>query len=1397
MRFKMTYNRIITACTLALCLGPGLWASGRKAQIETSTAEGGEIWQNEFDITERKTGKHNIIVYAKDRAGNEAVSGPFNLRIDPNAGLPTARVVYPDNGTVIRQDLRLIGVASGRFGVERVTVRIDDGAPRPVEGTDYWSLLIDGKSLADGRHTLYTQAFDAKGTSGPELSVSFIMDKSPPVMELLSHKIGDLISGNITVRGRADDPNGIKSVSLSTDGVTYKPMSLKTKKGETWAEFSFPVKTKGLNDGAVVYYVRATDNTGSSNAKPYLFFVDNVGPELDVFTPEPNEDVYGKFMLSGRIVDSVGLSKFFYEWGGTTGDIPIHPGDPFWAVDLEITPNMKNTGSIKITAVDKSGNATSITKRFDDKRKVKQPSLVIDYPSAAQLNAMPQDFCIYGYIEPGFEPEAVIVEGISEEFPALPSFRISNEWIPQGRSNLKLTPRAADGTLGTPVTLRINKTAPAASTDGYSPMTDYYLSPVTVTSPAKYSWFNSSSITLEGQVSMGQGAVRLEYRFNPEDDWRPLSVDDEGNFSSAVSTVQLPEGPVHLELRTIRRGEPDIPVYHPVNRAVSVPDIRFVEPAVEYGGIHGFVTVLCLVDSTVPIKDISCSLNGEDYNSLQFNSKYGKAWFNYFCDFNSLHNSGSKFTVRVTDATGAEYDKQLSVIYDASNDEPVLILNSPEDGEIFTTDFHISGVAFDDAQVAAVYWRLLGPKPESIPPGPESDAARAAAAAFAANPDIEFSRLATDQSFDIMIPLSYVIDGEYTVEVYAEDIYGTKSEVSGRVIKISTAAPETEIISPIITQYNRKAIQIRGKSSDANGIALVYVSMDNGITWQRAKIEEHNEWTIGLNTTSYKDGIYSALIRAEDNYGVTSFTTAMINIDNTPPELILSEPVNGARVGTELKLMGRVQDIVFLKEVNFQIINGSNADIQRSYELPVDQVILQTMDMSGLPEGEYIVRGIAVDLAGNESFVSRKIVYTLDDTSSEVAIFNPMPGMVHAGSLYISGTVTGAIVPPQITLLLDEQPAAVMDVDRYGVFHYEIPEERLNRDRTMHIMASYDTPAGVTIASPQHTLSYSPYGPTLSVDSHKDGDMITGRPYLSGRAWVELPDPAEGEKAMSRKEKAEYAVKQVLISYDNGRSFKKASGGAKWKYRLETWDLPLGPLPVLIRAEFANGDVVVRRVILTVDTNAPTVATISPQENSTHRDNLIVYGTATDDFELASVDISLRPGDKAGYSVPQFIQGLYLDANVFGATYADFGLGLSFFGDNVKLQFQVGWAPSDEVSDGGRFTGIVAGGKIIANVLYLPFDYFFGPDWSWYSMSLALGANFSFFTMDEGRDPLFMGAVLAQWEFIKADMSYFFPKWKYCKNLSLYLEPILWFASSDVNASAIFRVAIGARMNLF
>ena len=266
-------------------------------------------------------------------------------------------------------------------------------------------------------------------------------------------------------------------------------------------------------------------------------------------------------------------------------------------------------------------------------------------------------------------------------------------------------------------------------------------------------------------------------------------------------------------------------------------------------------------------------------------------------------------------------------------------------------------------------------------------------------------------------------------------------------------------------------------------------------------------------------------------------------------------------------------------------------------------------------------------------------------------------------------------------------------------------------------------------------------------------------------------------------------IESIEVSLDNGRSFAPASGVESWRYRVETGELTGESLEVVVRARTVSGDVASVRRLFFLDSAAPSISLNTPDEGVTANEALLVTGRAADENGSPDVAVILRPGDKSRYSVPAFIQGLYLDVHVLGATTFDVGAGLTFFDDNVKLQAQIGTSPV------GRFFGTVMGAKLLANVATLPISYLFGPDWDFLSLSVAVGANFSYFTMSEGFSPdgLVLGGMVGQIEF----PTFAFARRTVLNKLSFYTEGQLWFISSDVNAGVNTRVSFGTRIGLF
>jgi hypothetical protein len=1395
-----------------------LFAGGGR-QVETKTAEGIEIWQTEFDVSGRKPGTYNVIINAKDAAGNVGVGGPYNVKIDPKAGLPEAHIVYPLQNMVVRGDVEIVGTAQARYGLRQTAISIDGSAFTPLAGLQYWDYRIPASEIKEGKHTIRVRALDEQGMEGQESRVDFILDYMPPEIDLISHRTGDIISGNIQVKGMASDLNGIKSLSISVNGGdTFVPLRHSGgRKGDYARYFNFSIPSKKFNDGALVYYIRAINTTGASVTKPVLFFVNNKPPVIDIMSPSEDEDVYGYTQVTGRVISPVGLTQFYFEWPGevdtekagvikgevngrTVYNIPLRPGDPFWAATIFFSLANDRPVPFRVTAVDKSGNRAEYIRRFQDKRRYRTPMHVIDYPPApAGLGRMQLEWDqpIYGHILEGYFGDFILNDSYIGQPSAKPSFRIPPEMIPTGTNTIRLYAMDEDEALGPSLALRVSKAEPP-------PGAKITRSPITIESPhtellmfplediteydqAEDHPWAGDSVTVTGSINGYRDGNTLEYRLRWDLPWNRAEVNARGRFSVTINLSNQPQGPVPLEFRTIRGGAPDFPLYLPVNRYKTLPEITFMTPNNRFGSVERATTASGVVNYFVPLKEISFSINdGEDYEPLWFTRKYGRAWFNEYIDFTDIHANGQKLIVRAVDRAGNSAEASPEYVFDNSNSSARIVHNVPRDGDLISGDFEVSGLAYTDVGVTAVYWRILSPR------NPWDDPAYT----IARNGDVEFQRIDTAQNYQVFLGLSDVTDGENILQIYAQDFYGAPGAMVTKVFGVSAAAPQAEVVEPSKDLWNRGTITVRGTAFDRNGISEVKVSMDNGLSFQRADVTDSQNrpgaWTISLNTEAYRDGEYSMLIRAADGYGVQSFTNAIINIDNTPPVIDLVHPANGATIGRALDVSGRIYDNLKISAVSIRLAGTDNPGVNLVHEPPVTDVIMTALDVGSYSDGDYTLTVSAQDMSGNETVVIRNVRLIKAKAASELALINPLPGIDNCGTAIVSGRITGAVMPETVEIRLDGRKHTEARVNKYGVFRYELPDTYGLQDGSVAVSAAFQTPLGEWVASHENILNIKKFGPVLEIRSHKDGDVITGRPWLSGEAYMFRPSDGK----VDRRTQALYGVSRVELSFDNGRSFILANGTGEWKYRLETSELEMGILPIIVRATFNDDEFAVRRLLLIVDTELPLVTTIGPDENSAHRTAINVFGSTRDGYEMESVEVSLRPGNKIGYSVPGFIQGLYLDTSFLGSVNWTTGLGLTFFDDNVKVQVNVSNVPP------GRYSGWAFGGKILANIYNKNIGDWFGLDWMFWRSSIVIGAHFSYFLMEEGENPLWMSEFLGQWEVIKADMSYFFPKWKYFKSLSFYTELGVWFAPSDVtydpNAWRVRpTIAFGGRVNLF
>lgn len=907
-------------------------------------------------------------------------------------------------------------------------------------------------------------------------------------------------------------------------------------------------------------------------------------------------------------------------------------------------------------------------------------------------------------------------------------------------------------------------------------------------------WVNEEVI-FAGTLKDNLAVDILEYALGKEGNFQPVAIEknDETSatdlpFTIAIPLADVPDGNVYIRLKASDRAGNTVTLPYLVRKDSTPPQVEQITP-VAADTVNGLITICGRIEDDSPVDSVEFSDDGELFVPVT-----AAAIFSHDIDLAAYEELPEKFFFRITDRGGNRtlFSPELNI--DLESDKPVVQIQIPEEGILIRSDFIISGMVFDDDSVKTIYYRL---------------------------DDDEFKELEGSNNFEIPIRLADIDDNKHIIEVKAEDIGGVFSDVAVSWFMVSKTEPISQLNTPSLEETVKDTLVIQGESSDANGIKEVFVSFDNGNTFNRMDGTEN--WSYSLDTNILEDGICSLLIRAVDSTDVEGLYTTLINLDNTAPELELAGPYDGQQVTGSFRLTGRVNDSIALAGLVLEItplgggaslaeeeaeeeqaVNEGNAEAEAVatadkavapvepvvMDLPSDEVILQEIDVSFLPQGWYNLRLTAKDRADNSVYITRNIKKIVAMQYSHIDIFFPVQGEMVAGEFLFQGRIQSSKIPDRVTLNVDGNLFEALEVTEHGYFSFSFKPEHLT-DGSHIFQVEAVLADGDTIKTPERRVEYSRQGPWIIISNFIAGDFASQRPWIEGKAGYPFSSDPE-DKAATKKLAKVHEIDRIEVSLDNGKTFRKAKGKDDWRFRLETQDLHDGVLNVLARARFRDNRVAVAKTQLIVDDTPPEVTLIFPEEGMRFNDSISLSGIASDASGLQDVSVALRKGGKSRYQVPGFIQGLYIDTHFLGATHWDVGAGLTFFDDNVKLQLQLGTAPV------GRFSGLVIGAKLLANVAVLPYGYFFGANWDFLSSSIAVGANFSYFTMSEDSiaftsDGLVLGSIIGQLVLARVQV----PGWKLFNSFSLYTEAQLWFISSDIAAGTVTRIAFGLRTEVF
>ena len=1467
-------NGIFTAAGFAqdtVGLGSLTWKLGKETG-EFPLTIGNPWWVKEFDIRDQKVKSLDLEIRAVDRSGNVTVA-KRKILVDQNADMPRIILQEPQTGSVITAEaMNLSGFAGDDDGVASLFYSIDGGEAVEIPCTGYFQAGIPG--IPGGTHNLDVWARDITGVTGPKVQVKGFIAPGPapePRITEVRYGSGKTAAAEEFYTGKELNPESgavlnlrIRSGSaLSNFSFRFgdrEPVVSLVKSARTGGEYRQDIALPGdIDYGQVKLEIRAVDVHGREGAWDEYFFV------TDLSTPNPDDLAQVQDSSSSGDLRLAGIGDLSWQKGlrvpvalGQKQPVPLRAvfsgAQPiksaaysFGGLGKPVNASVKASpeGGFTITAnlpLDLPAGCSQVTLdvtfRTGETAQVSGDFFILRPAEGRSVNTarnfmwVRPDSSLGGgllLISSSTEPLIGLYNGRPIRNAGLSGAGSENCSLRVDEYGRIALTANAEGSFG-PVTLTItDKDGGTYESGQFFFLADFTDPSLLLTENPSGAWVQDK-VQIKFRAGDANKIKAVDFSTNLGASWQALLQSGElariggtAELERTLDISSLQDGAVTINLRVTDEANRETIQTFSILKDTQAPQPRLIVP-VTGARVNGAIRIGIAVKEGGRLRSVKYerpefqtgnrivpALSKEVYSgSGAYEEALPLTFLDVLMDSREMPLAENMSFV-FEDASGNRSGlNDWPFVIDWEIDVPAAQISLPLDNEVITTGFVITGIMYDDDAVKQIYWRI---------------------------DDGEDHILQAENGYSIPVALSTLTDNGHTVTVVAEDLYGVKSEPVTRNFRISLEEPKAAVELPTFEEIVKGTIQISGTASDENSINRIQISVDNGNTYNDAF--GTTEWVYRFNSKIIQDGTHVVFVRVWDGYNISALYSSLINVDNTPPELVLDSPPNGVETTGPVYITGRALDQIQLEDLTITLRsldrNPVPPDMATRHVEP-GSIFIEEMDLASLRDGVYNIEVWAIDKAENVTRVSRNVELVKDSRRNFVEVLYPLNGEHVQGTFNLYGSVGGIDKASHVTLTIQDKEIATEQVSESGYFRFSLTGEDLAGEGLNPLVVHSSLGDRELASSTIRSIYYKPDGPWVTIDSLAMGDFAYERPWLTGRAGYELtPEDQEilADKKAGKELKKSINAKtldHIDLSFDNGKTFFDSGKGrdqdSGWRFRLETGEMTEGIHYLIVKANMVNGETAVTRILVQVDKTPPNIRLVAPQAGGHYNQSLEYTALASDDVELKSMTYHLRKGDKSLYAVPGFIQGLYFDftippfikqiwneaSAVFagGATYTDFGAGLSFFDDNVKVQAQYGFM-IQEIYDGMgggsvpiRYGGHVLGFKLLANLYTLPFGSLAGPDWDWLYASFALGANFSVFDVaQEGHTQsgkaTWLSAVLAQLEFPKVTI----PRRRYLRTFSFFTEGQLWFVPTDVDADSqgiktmIPHIVLGLRIYVF
>ena len=338
---------------------------------------------------------------------------------------------------------------------------------------------------------------------------------------------------------------------------------------------------------------------------------------------------------------------------------------------------------------------------------------------------------------------------------------------------------------------------------------------------------------------------------------------------------------------------------------------------------------------------------------------------------NTTNFTGLAFARSPTPTGVDAYERYRSAYAARFGQEPVLLSENAYDAAFVLALAMQAAGSTDPSQFRSALRYVANPPGRTILPGQWAEAV----AALDAGENIDYWGAANRVDFDRFGDVGnaygvWFVDGAGVIRTDAvldEPIFWTPAPEDSLPPHVGISSPtEGALLSGVST--------IQGTANASLGIVAIQVRVDGG-EWQNATGSA--TWTFDLDTTALSDGPHRIAARTFDGTHYSSEAIVDVTVDNSPPSVVIENPLAGAYVAASLAMANwsATDAVSGIERIEVQL------DTSTPLVLPGTAT---NQSFANLAEGAHSLTVRAIDRAGN---VGERSVAFIADASGPMTAF--------------------------------------------------------------------------------------------------------------------------------------------------------------------------------------------------------------------------------------------------------------------------------------------------------------------------------------------------------------------------------------------------------------------------